>query len=144
MAAEELEARRQEVITLDTSALFALANRRDPQHAQAKAAFLADPGPHLVPAGILAEVGYLIESRLGTRAVVLFLESLARDLTLECGEQDLPRVAALVERYADLPLGLADACVVACAERNGGALLAFDEDFEVIAREGRVRVEPAG
>jgi predicted nucleic acid-binding protein len=144
VAAEELEAQPQEVITLDTSALFALANRRDPLHAQAKAAFLADPGPHLVPAGILAEIGYLIESRLGTRAVVLFLEGLGSDLTLECGEEDLPRVAALVERYADLPLGLADACVVACAERNGGALLAFDDDFAVVAREGRVRLVPAG
>ena len=144
MAAEELGARPQEAITLDTSALFALANRRDPEHAQAKTAFLADPGPHLVPAGILAEIGYLIESRLGTRAVGLFLESLAGELTLGCGEEDLPRVAALVERYADLPLGLADACVVACAERNGGALLAFDDDFQVIAREGRVRVMPDG
>jgi predicted nucleic acid-binding protein len=144
VAAEELAARPETVITLDTSALFALANRRDPLHAQAKAVFLADSGPHLVPAGILGEIGYLIESRLGTRAVGLFLESLARDLTLECGEEDLPRVAALVERYADLPLGLADACVVACAERNGGALLAFDDDFEVVAREGRVRVLPEG
>jgi predicted nucleic acid-binding protein len=39
---------------------------------------------------------------------------------------------------------VADACVVACAERNGGALLAFDDDFEVVAREGRVRVLPEG
>lgn len=130
------------MITLDTSAVFALANRRDPQHARAKALFLADRGPHVVPAGILAEVGYLLEARLGTTAVVRFLESLAADLTLDCGQDDLGRVAELVERYADLPLGLADACVVACAERHGGAVLAFDNDFLVVAREGRLRVLP--
>jgi predicted nucleic acid-binding protein len=130
------------VITLDTSAVFALANRRDPQHARAKALFLADRGPHLVPAGILAEVGYLLEARLGTTAVLRFLESLAADLTLDCGEDDLGRVAELVERYADLPLGLADACVVACAERHGGAVLAFDDDFLVVAREGSLQVLP--
>ena len=130
------------MITLDTSAVFALANRRDPQHARAKALFLADRGPHLVPAGILAEVGYLLEARLGTSAVLRFLGSLAADLTLDCGEDDFGRVAELVERYADLPLGLADACVVACAERNGGAVLAFDDDFLVVAREGSLQVLP--
>lgn len=130
------------MITLDTSALFALANRRDPQHAAARSAFEASRGPYLVPAGVLAEIGYLIESRLGTRAVRLFLDSLSTELTFECGEEDLPRVAELVERYADLPLGVADACVIACAERNGGALLAFDDDFRVVSREGRVRVAP--
>ena len=130
------------MITLDTSALFALANRRDPQHTRAKAVFLADRGPHMVPAGILAEVGYLIETRLGATAVLRFLESLAADLTLDCGEEDLGRVAELVERYADLPLGLADAFVVACAERHGGDILAFDDDFLVVAREGRLRVLP--
>jgi hypothetical protein len=46
------------------------------------------------------------------------------------------RIGRWSRRYADLPLGLADACVVACAERNGGALLAFDDDFEAIAHEG--------
>ena len=130
------------MITLDTSAVFALANRRDPQHTRAKVLFLADRGPHLVPAGILAEVGYLLEARLGATAVLRFLESLAADLTLDCGEDDLRRVAELIERYADLPLGLADACVVACAERHGGAVLAFDDDFLVVAREGKLRVLP--
>jgi uncharacterized protein len=133
---------QQDVITLDTSAVFALANRRDPQHARAKATFLADPGPHLVPAGILAEVGYLLEARLGSAAVLRFLESLAGDLTLDCGEEDLRRVADLVQKYDDLPLGMADAFVVACAERHGGTVLAFDDDFRVVAREGRLRVVP--
>jgi uncharacterized protein len=137
-----LEASAQKVITLDTSAVFALANRRDPLHARAKAAFLADRGPHLVPVGILAEIGYLLEARLGAIAIRRFLESLAADLTLDCGEQDLARVKELVERYADLPLGLSDAIVVACAERNGGIVLAFDDDFTVVAREGKLRVMP--
>ncbi|HTS53826.1 MAG TPA: PIN domain-containing protein [Burkholderiales bacterium] len=130
------------MITLDTSAVFALANRRDPQHARAKALFLADRGPHLVPAGILAEVGYLLEARLSATAVLRFLESLAADLTLHGGEDDLVRVGELVARYADLPLGLADACVVACAERHGGAVLAFDDHFRIVAREGKLRVLP--
>lgn len=37
---------------------------------------------------------------------------------------DIARAADLVEKYADLPLGTADACVVALAERLGVARVA--------------------
>jgi len=134
------------LITLDTSALFALLNRRDPDHELVKQAFLEDGGPHLVPAGILAEIGYLVEQRLGLDVLDAFLGDLEqRSFALECGEDELPRVRELVRRYADLPLGLADAAVIACAERHGGAVLTLDlRHFGVVAREGTITVLPAG
>ena len=47
-------------------------------------------------------------------------------------------------RCADLRLGLADACVIACAERNGGRVLTFDErDFVAVAREGTITIVPS-
>jgi predicted nucleic acid-binding protein len=133
------------LITLDTSALFALLNRRDPDHELVKRVFLDDGGPYLVPAGILAEIGYLVEQRLGLEVLDAFLEDLEqRALALECGEDELPRVRALVRRYADLPLGFADASVVACAERHGGAVLTLDlRHFGVVSREGTIAVLPA-
>jgi len=62
--------------------------------------------------------------------------------SLDCGEDDFPRIRELVTRYADLPLGFADAAVVACAERNGRRVLALDRDFAVVAREGTIVVLP--
>ncbi|MEA2642609.1 MAG: uncharacterized protein QOF51_4003 [Chloroflexota bacterium] len=133
------------MITLDTSAIFALLNRRDPDHDRVRRALLDDSGPYLVPAGILAEIAYLIEQRLGQRVLELFLGDLeAGGFALECGEQDLPRVRALVSRYADLPLGFADAAVIACAERAHGRVLTLDlRDFGMVAREGRLTLLPA-
>lgn len=62
---------------------------------------------------------------------------------LECGEEDLGRIRELVRRYADLPLGFADACVIACAERNGGRVLTLDlRHFGVVAGEGKISVLP--
>ena len=133
------------LITLDTSGLFALLNRRDPDHDAAKETFLEDGGPYLVPIGILAELGYMVEVRLGVPVLDALLEDLVSGaLSLECGEEDIPRVRELVNRYHDLPLGFADAAVVACAERNGGRVLALDErDFGVVEREGTIAVLPA-
>jgi predicted nucleic acid-binding protein len=60
------------------------------------------------------------------------------------GLEDVPRVRALIARYAELPLGFADASVVACAERSGGRVLTLDvRDFGVVAREGTILVLPA-
>ncbi len=133
------------VITLDTSGLFALMNRSDPDHEQVKTALLADPGPYLVPAGILAEISYLVERRLGTEVLESFIEDLASGaLSFECGEEDLPRIRELVVRYADLALGFSDASVVACAERaSGGRVLTLDRrHFDVVAREGNITPFP--
>ena len=133
------------LITLDTSALLALLNRRDPDHQQVTQAFLADRGPYLVPAGILAEIGYLVEHRLGPEILDAFLADLEEHtFALEHTQDDLPRVRELIRRYADLPLGLADATVIACAERHGGTVLTLDaRHFGVVAREGTITVLPA-
>ncbi len=131
------------LITLDTSALIALLARRDPAHGQVRAAVAGRRGPLLVPAAILAEVDYLIRRRVGQRGLGIFLDDLATGaLTYDCGDRDLPRIQELVTRYEGLPLSVADASVVACAERNGGQVLALDHDFTVVAREGTIAVSP--
>lgn len=134
----------QGLITLDTSGLFALLNRRDRRHEQVRTAFAKDAGPYLVPAGILAEIAYMIERRLGLEVLTAFLSDLeAGRFVLECGEEDLGRVGDLVRRYEDLPLGFADASVISCAERNGGRVLTLDlRHFGVVAAEGTISLLP--
>jgi predicted nucleic acid-binding protein len=97
-----------------------------------------------VPAGILGELGYMVETRLGRGALRPFLQNLDEGvLALDCGELDFPRIWHLMDRYYDIRLGFADAAVVACAERNGGRVMTFDRrHFDVVAREGTITVVP--
>lgn len=73
----------------------------------------------LVPETVVAEVGYLLDSKLGSRAEAAFHRAIAdgdyeiADLTPE----DHLRMAHLIERYQDLRLGTTDASVIALAER---------------------------
>lgn len=98
-----------------------------------------------MPAGILAEIAYLVERWLGLEVLDALLADLESGaLSVECGDEDIARVRELVGRYADLPLGLADAAVIACAERHGGKVLTLDvHDFGVVAREGTIALLPA-
>ena len=131
-------------MVLDTSGLFAVLASDDRHHHAALAALSDDRGPYVVPAGILAEAGYMIETRLGIDVLGAFLSDLETDaFTYDCDASDLRRIRELTARYHDLHLGVADAAVVACAERTMAPILTFDRrDFQVVAREGTISIVP--
>ncbi len=72
-----------------------------------------------MPQLVIAEVTYLIGTRLGAEAEVRFLGDLAAGNLLPepVAAADWLRIAQLVARYRDLPLGTVDGSVVAAAER---------------------------
>ena len=131
------------MITIDTSALLALTNRRDPNHERTVAALEDAVPPYFIPTAILSEIAYMLESRDRTGALLSIVADIESGyFELDCGEANLPRIRKLVQRYADLPLGLADASVIACAERHGGKVLSADRDIWIVAREGALTVLP--
>lgn len=73
----------------------------------------------LIPAPIVAEVGYLLGTRAGAPTEGDFLRALAAGdfMPVELTTSDYDRMATLVEQYANLPLGTSDASVIALAER---------------------------
>ena len=81
----------------------------------------ADPGPLVIPALALAEVAYLVESRLGVRAELALIEDLATGgFNVDAPHpSDWLRIAQLTARYADVGLGMVDASIIAAAERLG-------------------------
>lgn len=70
---------------------------------------------------VITEVAYLLATRVGPEPEVRFLGDLAAGaFTVEpVAAADWLRIAELVARYRDLPLGTVDASVVAAAERMG-------------------------
>jgi predicted nucleic acid-binding protein len=98
----------------------------DRHHAACLELLETDPGPLIVPLLVVTEVAYLIGTRLQPEAEVRFLGDLASGaLNGEHVEpSDWMRIAELVWRYRDLPLGTVDASVVATAERLGLTTLA--------------------
>jgi predicted nucleic acid-binding protein len=102
---------------VDTGPLYAAADADDDDHARCREV-LEQPDHRLViPALVVAETTYLIGSRLGPRAEARFLRSLV-DLDVEApAHDDWTRIAEIVERYRNFPLGGTDASVVVLAER---------------------------
>ena len=96
-----------------------------------------------MPVLVITEVAYLLATRLGATAEVRFLGDLASGtLTpLEVDPADWLRIAELVKKYADLPLGTVDASLVAAGERLAvTAIATFDRRHFGVIRPHHVAV----
>jgi uncharacterized protein len=118
------------VIVIDTGPIVAAANRKDDNHEKCVELLEVFPGPLLLPEPLITEISYMLGTKAGAdvaaRAEAGFLRDIADGLyeLVPVTKDGLRRVAALVEKYKDLPLGTADACVVEVAERFGAQHIA--------------------
>ncbi|MGO9899499.1 MAG: type II toxin-antitoxin system VapC family toxin [Solirubrobacteraceae bacterium] len=104
---------------VDAGPLYAYVDADDAHHRSSLELLETHPGPLIIPTLVLTEVTYLLGTRLGWEPEVRFLGDLATGgFVLEpVSPADLLRIAELVAKYHDLPLGTVDASVVAAAER---------------------------
>jgi predicted nucleic acid-binding protein len=106
-------------VIVDTSALLAFFDRDEPDH-DAVSALLAKPDELLVVSPfVVAELDYLVASRLGVSAELEVLRELAGGAweLPAMDAADLERARSIIERYSDQHIGLADASIVVLADR---------------------------
>jgi len=122
---------------VDAGPLYAYVDRDDRHHHDCLELLATHPGPLLVPTLVITEVAYLVGTRLGAEAEVRFLGDFAAgNLIAEpVDPADWLRIAELVARYRDLPLGTVDASVCAAAERLGvGEIATLDRRHFTVVR----------
>lgn len=103
----------------DTSGAYALYDADDAQHEAIAALVKGEPGPLFLPVILLAEIDYLLNRRLGHHAAFEFIEAVEQgDFTrVALSATDFVRCREVVAQYRALEIGLADASIVAAAER---------------------------
>ena len=105
------------IAVVDTGPLYAAADLDDDDHTASIEALQRPDLELVIPALVVAEATYLVGSRLGPKNEARFLRGLAEVEIEPPRLADWERIADLVDRYADLPLGGTDASVIALAER---------------------------
>jgi hypothetical protein len=123
---------------LDTSGLLAAIDRSQAEHDACADVLRRCTGPLLLSPFVLAELDYLLATRVGADAEVALLEEVGRSTyTLESFDAAaVGEAAAVVRRYATLHVGLADASIVVLAGRHGARdVLTLDRrHFDVLRR----------
>lgn len=115
---------------LDASGLLVFLDAHAHQHKHVDWLIETATEPLLSSPFILAEVDYLVTTRLGPGHSLRFLEDVAAGAyKLEpMNSHDVGAALAIMQRYGSLTIGLADASIVVLAERHGvGDVLTFDQ-----------------
>ncbi len=117
-------------ILLDTSGLLAALDQSQRLHEAAAATLLRAAPPLLLSPFVLAEMDYLLATRVGIDAEIAFLDEVGRGVyQLEpMSSEDVTQARVIVDRYRDLDVGLADASILVLAARRGARdVLTLDE-----------------
>jgi len=125
-------------VIADTGPLVAFFDRSERHHRWVAERIDEEEGPLLVCEPVLTEAAYLLA--LYPRAQDTLLE-LVKDgaLTVAFALQDhVADVRALLRKYRDTPMSLADACVVLMAELyDRHTVLTLDSDFLIYRKRDR-------
>ncbi|UBF29263.1 PIN domain-containing protein [Kovacikia minuta CCNUW1] len=123
------------MIIADTGFFIALGNQTDQIHPAAIAVLNTFNEPLITTYPVITETCYLLLARVGNDAQCDFLRDIAAG-GIEVFHLELPaieRMVGLMERYADLPMDMADASLIVLAEHLGhGRILTVDQrDFNI-------------
>jgi uncharacterized protein len=123
-------------VLVDAGFLVALLSRRDGNHRWATAQSSQRPPPWRTCEAVLSEAFHLLGTR-GDHALAELLRRRAVVSAFDLGG-DVEPVLKLMDKYADVPMSLADACLVRMTETaSGPTLLTTDSDFRIYRRQGR-------
>jgi uncharacterized protein len=126
-------------ILLDTGPLLAYLNARDHYHGWAVERFPEIRAPMLTCEPVLTEAAALLLYDTGDATPMMELlrrgvVQIAFDL-----EDEAESVSQLMKRYRNVPMALADACLVRMSElRKNSTVFTINSDFHIYRRQGRL------
>lgn len=127
-----------ETVILDASPLVAYFDQSEEHHDWCARQFESVRPPLISCEAAIAEAVYLIESR-GGNATRIF--EFIRDEIIQLPfhlEAEIAAIVTLRRRYTNVPMSLADACLVRLAEKHHNTrIFTLDRDFKIYRRHGR-------
>jgi uncharacterized protein len=127
-----------ETVLVDTGPIVAFLNSRDRYHEWSKENFAEIEAPVLSCEAVLSEACFLLRNaRGGSEAVLKLVDRGLLRLPFHLEAETGP-IRRLLSRYSNVPMSLADACLVRMSEQiSDSVLLTLDRDFKVYRKHGR-------
>jgi predicted nucleic acid-binding protein len=125
-------------VIVDTGPIVALLDADDQYHAWVRAQFARLRPPLLSCEAVLTESCFLIARAGGDATDVLQLVERGVLSIAQLFDAEAASIARLMRRYRNVPMSLADACLVRLIELTSQAtLFTLDSDFEIYRQKGR-------
>lgn len=119
-------------LLLDTGVLVALLSNADRYHQWATATVTTANPPLLTCEAVITEACFLLQRDSRSQRAVLSLVRRGAIQIALCLSEEVNVIEALIDRYQNVPMSLADACLVRMAEiYPESTVLTLDSDFRV-------------
>lgn len=125
-------------VIVDTGPLVALLNRREQHHAWARKVMDTIEPPIFTCDAVLSEACFLLKDTAGGPDAVL--ELVARGIVRANFHvtAEVDSLRSLMKKFANVPMSLADACLVRMTELDQkSVVLTLDSDFSIYRRNRR-------
>ncbi|MCF6271126.1 MAG: PIN domain-containing protein [Melioribacteraceae bacterium] len=129
-------------IIIDTGPLVAFLNKRDSYHSWADYQLGFVSNQLITCEAVITEACFLLRNIPKGQETVL--ELLKRDLIkIDFNlEEEVVAISKLLKKYSDVPISLADACLIKMSEQvKNSIVITLDSDFKIY-RKNRVNVIP--
>lgn len=123
---------------LDTGPLVAIIHRDDQYHAWSTEQADEIAAPFLTCEAVLSEAYFLLKGIPNARDSLMNLVVSGMVQVPFSLRDEIEPVARLLNRYADIPMSFADACLVRmCEQHSSSTLFTTDSDFRIYRKHGR-------
>jgi len=119
-------------VLVDTGPIVAMLDRRERFHQQCVEALLSTNEPIVTCEAVIAEACFLLRRLKGaSRDLLVDVQAGRYQIDYRLAERGL-QVGRLLDRYANVPMDLADACLVDLANlHKTGRIFTLDADFRI-------------
>jgi len=130
-------------IIADTGFFVGYLDKDDQYHRWAIEAAHDHTLPFYTCEAVIAEAAYMLQQTLGAKGIAALLKMIVNDsVQIDFNlAQHVERISTLVQRYENVPMDYADACLVVMAEqekyREHMILTVDNTDFRIYRRNGR-------
>jgi predicted nucleic acid-binding protein len=125
-------------VIMDTGPLVAFLNRKDRYHAWVEEQLAEIVPPLLTCEAVLSESCFLLRDiEGGSNAVFELINRGLVSLSFDL-KNEFEAIRKLMARFSNLPMSLADACLVRMSEQfSKSTVLTLDSDFQIYRKHGR-------
>lgn len=123
------------LVIMDTGPLVALIQKNDHYNAWAREHLKNLKPPFITCESVVSETCFMLGRQ--RQGVLDMLAAGFLEIGFSLGQEISP-VCRLMKKYADVPMSLADACLVRMSEiHDGSKVFTLDGDFKIYRRNGR-------
>ena len=125
-------------ILIDAGPLIALFDASERRHRSIREFLKNNPYRYVSTLAVCTEVSHMLDFSFAAQSDFYEWVMYKGLIISDINQNDMPRILALTQKYADLPMDFADATLVVTAEKTGiREIISIDKDFDIYRLPGK-------